>query len=171
MHLGSLSWSQQSPECLKHAAGLKVQHAWPRPHITVGHPGLQRKDSQNCLLPTTSCQNAAEAALKLNIWIEWDSECGLSERCFTKAIRRGPAQHSHAVPSQHQIAMASLCNQQNYVCKSHRLSSYKVLRSSRSASKIPWHSVLHHWNTEGKIFLVYAEMGQSFHREWLLHTN
>lgn len=113
--LGSLSWSQQSPECLKHAAGLKVQHAWPRPHITVGHPGLQRKDSQSCLLPTTSCQNAAEAALKLNIWIEWDRECGLSERCFTKAIRRGPVQHSHAVPSQHQIAMASLCNQQNYM--------------------------------------------------------
>lgn len=58
-----------------------------------------------------------------------------------------------------------------YVCKPHRLIIYKVFSGSQSASKIPWHPVLHHWNTEGKIFLIYAEMGQSFHREWLLHTN
>jgi hypothetical protein len=94
--LGSLSWSQQTPKCLKPAVGLKTQYAWPRPHITVGHPGLQRKAPQSSLLlPSTSCQSTAEAGLKLNIWIECEGECSPSKGYFTQAIRRGPT-HRHA---------------------------------------------------------------------------
>ena len=77
-----------APECLKPAAGLKAQLAWPRPHITVGHPGLQRS---SLLLPNTSCQSTAEAGLKLNIWIEWEGESSPSKGYFTQAIGREPA--------------------------------------------------------------------------------
>lgn len=74
-------------ECLKPAAGLKARLAWPRPHITVGHPGLQRS---SLLLPNTSCQSTAEAGWKLNIWIEWEGESSPSKGYFTQAIGREP---------------------------------------------------------------------------------
>lgn len=53
--------------------------------------------------------------------------------------------------------MMSLCIQQPRICKPPRLSNYKVLRKSQSVSKSPWKPLLHHWNTKGKIFLIYAE--------------
>lgn len=81
-----------APECLKAAAGLQAQRAWPRPHITVGHPGLQRRAPRSSLLlPNTSCQSTAEAGLKLNIWIEWEGASSPSEGYFTQAVGREPA--------------------------------------------------------------------------------
>lgn len=62
--IGSLSWSQQSPKC------LKGQHAWPRPHITVGHPGLQRKAPQRSLLPTTSLPKRSWGSLEAK-YLDW----------------------------------------------------------------------------------------------------
>lgn len=110
-----------APECLKPAAGLKAQLAWPRPHITVGHPGLQRS---SLLLPNTSCQSTAEAGLKLNIWIEWEGESSPSKGYFTQAIGREPA-HSTGMlgPTaleSHGIAVQSAGQ---YACKPGRRSS------------------------------------------------
>lgn len=75
-----------SPQCLKTAAGLKAQRAWPRPHITVGHPELQRRAPPSSLLPAnTSCQSTAEAGLRLNIWIEGEGVSSHSEGYLTQA--------------------------------------------------------------------------------------
>lgn len=110
-----------APERLKPAAGLKAQLAWPRPHITVGHPGLQRS---SLLLPNTSCQSTAEAGLKLNIWIEWEGESSPSKGYFTQAIGREPA-HSTGMLGPMALESQGIAVQSagRYACKPGRVQS------------------------------------------------